>query len=155
MHDLIATPFQAEHLVLRPGSPKTLKIPQGKFAQLKAAVSDGDTIPAWLTDVVTKAWSIDLATRPAAGTVLIRAAGPYSISRATWEIDLGCDYDCVMCYLGKKRFEGLDMTGKRRLLDVMAEAGVIWLQITGGDYCQHGLTPPPPELKGGFLAHFA
>ncbi len=61
MHDLIAAPFQAEHLVLRPGSPKALKIPQGKFAQLKAAVSGGETIPAWLADVVTKAWSIDLA----------------------------------------------------------------------------------------------
>ncbi|MFJ9752301.1 radical SAM protein [Streptomyces chartreusis] len=133
MHDLIAAPFQAEHLVLRPGSPKALKIPESKFAQLKAAVSSGDTVPAWLADVVTKAWSIDLAGRPAAGTVLIRAAGPYSISRATWEINLGCDYDCVMCYLGKKRFEGLDMAGKRQLLDVMAEAGVIWLQITGGE----------------------
>ncbi|WP_327591513.1 radical SAM protein [Streptomyces chartreusis] len=133
MHDLIAAPFQAEHLVLRPGSPKALKIPQDKFAQLKAAVSSGDTIPAWLADVVTKAWSIDLAGRPAAGTVLIRAAGPYSISRATWENNLGCDYDCVMCYLGKKRFEGLDMAGKRQLLDVMAEAGVIWLQMTGGE----------------------
>ncbi|MEV7570514.1 radical SAM protein [Streptomyces tanashiensis] len=38
-----------------------------------------------------------------------------------------------MCYLGTKRFEGLGMAGKRRLLEVMAEAGVIWLQITGGE----------------------
>nr|WP_262505503.1 radical SAM protein [Streptomyces sp. TRM68367] len=90
-------------------------------------------MPDWLVDAVSRAWDIDLAGRTAAGTVLIRAGGPYEFSRSTWELNLGCDYDCVMCYLGEKRFEGLDMAGKRRLLDVMAEAGVIWLQMTGGE----------------------
>ncbi|MDO0914047.1 radical SAM protein [Streptomyces sp. DT2A-34] len=133
MHDLIASPFQDDHLVLRPGSPKALKIPRLKFVQLKAAVSGGEPVPVWLADAVRRSWKIDLAGRPAAGTVLIRATGPYKISRATWELNLGCDYDCVMCYLGEKRFEGLDMAGKRRLLEVMTEAGVIWLQMTGGE----------------------
>ncbi|MCX5250627.1 radical SAM protein [Streptomyces sp. NBC_00201] len=133
MHDLIAAPFQDDHLVLRPGSPKALKIPPVKFAELKAAVSSGDMIPTWLSDAAGRAWRIDVAGRTAAETVLVRAGGPYEFSRATWEINLGCDYDCVMCYLGEKRFEGLDMEGKRRLLQVMAEAGVIWLQITGGE----------------------
>ncbi|MFI9047283.1 radical SAM protein [Streptomyces sp. NPDC053427] len=71
--------------------------------------------------------------RPAAGTVLLRAPGPYEFSRATWEINLGCDFDCEHCYLGKKRFEGLDWAGKSRLLHVMRDAGVLWLQITGGE----------------------
>ncbi|WP_435208275.1 radical SAM protein [Streptomyces sp. bgisy034] len=133
MHDLITSPFQGDHLVLRPGSPKGLKIPRVKFVQLKAAVSGGEAIPAWLADAVNRSWGIDLTGRCAAGTVLVREPGPYEFSRATWEINLGCDYDCVMCYLGEKRFEGLDMTGKRRLLEVMAAAGVIWLQMTGGE----------------------
>ncbi|MET8412552.1 radical SAM protein [Streptomyces sp. NPDC005195] len=38
-----------------------------------------------------------------------------------------------MCYLGEKRFEGLDLDGKHNLLAVMRDAGVIWLQMTGGE----------------------
>ncbi|MER5450529.1 radical SAM protein [Streptomyces sp. NPDC002766] len=38
-----------------------------------------------------------------------------------------------MCYLGEKRFEGLDRAGKHRLLTVMRNAGVIWLPMTGGE----------------------
>ncbi|MGW2725111.1 radical SAM protein [Streptomyces sp. NPDC001492] len=133
MHSLIATGFKADHLVLRTGSAKAVKIPAGKFEQLHAAVADGDAVPGWLVDAARRAWGLDLAGQPAAAVVLVRAPGPYEISRATWEINLGCDYDCVMCYLGEKRFEGLDTVGKRLLLEVMAEAGVIWLQITGGE----------------------
>ncbi|MEV5386223.1 radical SAM protein [Streptomyces sp. NPDC052721] len=76
---------------------------------------------------------MDLAGRRISDVLLMRDAGPYEFSRATWEINLGCDFDCVMCYLGEKRFEGLDMDGKRKLLAVMRDAGVIWLQITGGE----------------------
>ncbi|MFJ9729456.1 radical SAM protein [Streptomyces sp. NPDC101209] len=65
--------------------------------------------------------------------MLWREPGPYEFSRATWELNLGCDYDCVMCYLGEKRFGGLDREGKHRLLAVMRDAGVIWLQMTGGE----------------------
>jgi MoaA/NifB/PqqE/SkfB family radical SAM enzyme len=76
---------------------------------------------------------VDLTGQSFDDVLLVREAGPYEFSRATWEINLGCDYDCVMCYLGEKRFKGLDMAGKRTLLTVMRDAGVIWLQITGGE----------------------
>lgn len=76
---------------------------------------------------------MDLAGQVVGEVLLVRGAGPYEFSRATWELNLGCDFDCVMCYLGEKRFESLDMAGKRKLLAVMRDAGVIWLQITGGE----------------------
>ncbi|MEV7570513.1 hypothetical protein [Streptomyces tanashiensis] len=91
MHDLIATPFQADHLVLRPGSPKAVKIPTVKFAQLRTAVAEGATVSRWLADACTRAWGIDLSKRCADGTVLIRRPGPYEVRRAAWEINLGCD----------------------------------------------------------------
>ncbi|MFJ9752613.1 radical SAM protein [Streptomyces chartreusis] len=90
-------------------------------------------VPAWLADAVRAQWQIDVASRSVSEILLVRDPGPYEFSRATWEINLGCDYDCVMCYLGEKRFEGLDLAGKRKLLAVMRDAGVIWLQITGGE----------------------
>jgi len=40
---------------------------------------------------------------------------------------------CSHCYLGLKEFAGLPWPDKERLLLMMRDAGVIWLQITGGE----------------------
>jgi hypothetical protein len=64
-----------------------------------------------------------------------RRRGPLDACRGTVRVqpgDVGDQPHCVMCHLGEKRFEGLDMADERKLLAVMQEAGVIWLQITGG-----------------------
>ncbi|WP_327722278.1 radical SAM protein [Streptomyces sp. NBC_00490] len=131
MHELIATPFGNRHLILRPGSPKALQLPAARFEELRAP--GAVLVPAWLADAVRTQWDLNLTGRHVADVVLLREAGPYAFSRATWELNLGCDYDCVMCYLGQKRFEGLDIDGKRTLLTVMRDAGVVWLQMTGGE----------------------
>ncbi|WP_307841061.1 radical SAM protein [Streptomyces sp. GESEQ-4] len=110
-----------------------MQLPHAKFDELLALASVPSAVPRWLVDAVRAQWQMDLAGRRVGEVVLMREAGLLEFSRATWEINLGCDLDCVMCYLGKKRFEGLDMEGKRKLLAVMREAGVIWLQITGGE----------------------
>lgn len=133
MHALIAAPFGATNVILRPGSPKAIKVGAARFAQIRAAVTENALIPGWLADAADTQWGLALHGHAANGSILVRSPGPYHISRATYEVNLGCDYDCVMCYLGEKRFEGLNMAGKRRLLEVMAEAGVIWLQMTGGE----------------------
>jgi MoaA/NifB/PqqE/SkfB family radical SAM enzyme len=133
MHELVATPFGERRLILRPGSTKAVQLPHAKFDELLALASVPSAVPRWLVDAVRAQWQMDLAGRRVGEVVLMREAGLFEFSRATWEINLGCDLDCVMCYLGKKRFEGLDMEGKRKLLAVMRDAGVIWLQITGGE----------------------
>ncbi|MFJ7969653.1 radical SAM protein [Streptomyces sp. NPDC096324] len=129
MRELVATPFGEHRLVLRRGSPKAVQLPHAKFAELYALSS----VPGWLVAAAAAQWQMDLSGRALDDVLLLREPGPYAFSRATWEINLGCDYDCEMCYLGEKRFEGLDMDGKRTLLTVMRDAGVIWLQITGGE----------------------
>ncbi|WP_328499665.1 radical SAM protein [Streptomyces sp. NBC_00457] len=133
MHELVATPFGERRLILRPGSTKAVQLPYAKFDELLALASVPSTVPRWLVDAVRAQWQMDLAGRRLGEVVLMREACLFEFSRATWEINLGCDLDCVMCYLGRKRFEGLDMEGKRKLLAVMRDAGVIWLQITGGE----------------------
>ncbi|RPF30296.1 MoaA/NifB/PqqE/SkfB family radical SAM enzyme [Streptomyces sp. TLI_185] len=131
MHELVATPLGERRLVLRQGSAKALQLPKARFEELRTSVPH--TVPQWLADAVRAQWKLDLTGRRVDDVVLVREAGPYEFSRATWEINLGCDYDCVMCYLGEKRFQGLDMDGKRKLLTIMRDAGVIWLQMTGGE----------------------
>lgn len=58
---------------------------------------------------------------------------PYGYGRASYELNLGCNYDCEHCYLGLKTFSGLSWLQRERLLHVMREAGVLWLQLTGGE----------------------
>jgi MoaA/NifB/PqqE/SkfB family radical SAM enzyme len=67
------------------------------------------------------------------GRVLVREESAYGYGRASWEINLGCNYACSHCYLGLKEFAGLPWAGKARLLHMMRDAGVVWLQITGGE----------------------
>ncbi|MGY5034339.1 radical SAM protein [Streptomyces sp. 900116325] len=133
MHQLVATPFGQRRLILRPGSSKAVQVPRAKYDELLTLATGSNAVPGWLADAVRDQWHVDLNGRSVDEVFLFREPGQYEFSRATWEINLGCDYDCVMCYLGKKRFEGLDMVGKRKLLAVMRDAGVIWLQITGGE----------------------
>jgi MoaA/NifB/PqqE/SkfB family radical SAM enzyme len=121
-----------DHLVLRPSSPKGLKIPHSRYLQLQQAAT-GDICPEWLVDAVRRAWDLNIAGRPVNETVIVRKQSPYGYSRATYEINLGCDFDCEHCYLGQKRFEGLSWEDKVRLLHVLRDAGVLWLQITGGE----------------------
>ena len=34
--------------------------------------------------------------------LLVRERSRYGYAKASWEINLGCDYDCEFCYLGEK-----------------------------------------------------
>lgn len=65
--------------------------------------------------------------------MLIRQPSPYGHGRASYELNLGCNYDCEHCYLGLKRFEGLSWPDREQLLRILREAGVLWLQLTGGE----------------------
>jgi MoaA/NifB/PqqE/SkfB family radical SAM enzyme len=53
--------------------------------------------------------------------------------RASYELNLSCNYDCPMCYLGVKRFSGLGWDDRVKLLHAIADAGVLFLQLTGGE----------------------
>jgi hypothetical protein len=64
---------------------------------------------------------------------MVRQPSAWGYSRASWEINLGCNYRCKHCYLGLKVNSGMPLADKLACLKVMAEAGVLWLQITGGE----------------------
>ena len=52
------------------------------------------------------------------GTVLVRPESDYGFARASYELNLGCDYDCEHCYLGEKLFSGMEWPNRQKLLDV-------------------------------------
>jgi MoaA/NifB/PqqE/SkfB family radical SAM enzyme len=132
VHEVIASPFLGDYLVLRPGSSKGLRIPFLKYRQLQQA-APGQDCPAWLVDAARRSWDLNLDDRTVGETVLVRTPSPHGYGRASYELNLGCNYDCEHCYLGLKRFEGLPWPERERLLRIINDAGVLWLQLTGGE----------------------
>ncbi|WP_369189757.1 radical SAM protein [Streptomyces sp. R08] len=133
MHSLIAGPFLGQYLLLRPGHASGVQISKTRYEELRTAVAEDLPAPAWLNDATAAAWNMKPLGDPAARTVLVRERSTLGYGRASWEINLGCDADCGFCYLGEKRFASFDWENRTRLLDMLAEAGVLWLQITGGE----------------------
>ncbi len=125
MHDLIVSPFLGEYLIVRPGDARGLRISNARYRELRTAVSS--PAPPWLTDASWRAWGTE------AGTILVRPESPLGYGKASYELNLGCNYDCEHCYLGLKKFEGLDWTKRERLLQTIKDSGVLWLQLTGGE----------------------
>jgi molybdenum cofactor biosynthesis enzyme MoaA len=131
-YQLIASPYPEGHVIVRPGHDDAIRIGAARYAELRNT-APGATIPGWLADAARDGWDADIAGRPLDGTLIVRPETGYGYARASYELNLGCNYDCEHCYLGEKLFAGMDWPGRERLLDVMAEAGVLWLQLTGGE----------------------
>lgn len=132
MHELIAAPYLDHHLLVRPGSPKAARLPAHRYEELHTA-PDTSAMPTWLIDVARHAWGTDLSGRRLGEAVLVRARSPYGYGRASYELNLGCNYDCEHCYLGLKQFAGLSWPERERLLHAIRDSGVVWLQLTGGE----------------------
>ncbi len=133
MHELIASRYMNQFLLVRPGHRNGVNIGPRRYRELAdSAVQDRP--PGWLFLVVRRAWP-DLT--PPLGLlgewVLVRPMSRYGFARASYELNLGCNFDCPMCYLGVKQFRGLDWQDRVTLLHAMAEAGVLFLQLTGGE----------------------
>jgi organic radical activating enzyme len=132
MHDLVITPFLDDRLVLCPGRPGALRLPRGWYQELLDADSQ-DACPSWLADAVQRYWQRDVHGLPLADVATIRQPSPYGYVRATYELNLGCNYDCEHCYLGLKQFSGLTWPQRETLLGILRDAGVVILQLTGGE----------------------
>lgn len=134
MHTLIASPFLDDYLVLRPDDQRAVKIGAQRYRDLLSAAATADTpCPPWLVDAARARWGLDLGARPLADTVMVREPSPYRYGRASYELNLGCNYDCEHCYLGLKQFKGMTWDDRERVLHIMREAGVLWVQLTGGE----------------------
>lgn len=133
MHELIVSPFAGDYLVLHPGFPKGLKITHRKYRDLVQVDRECGVCPAWLVDAAGRAWELEISGRLLSELVIIREQTRYGYGRASYELNLGCNYACKHCYLGLKEFAGLTWPDRERLLHTLGEAGVLWLQLTGGE----------------------
>ncbi|MFJ8231588.1 radical SAM protein [Streptomyces sp. NPDC094448] len=133
MHQLIAAQQGPRYIVARPGAPGGVLIPAAQFHTLKSAAESRAPVPAWLCDKAEAAWGLDIGGQATVETVLIRPVSMLGYSRATWEINKGCNFNCEHCYLAQRTFEGLNWDDKKRLLHIIRDSGALWLQFTGGE----------------------
>src|SRR5215467_4650888 len=123
MHELIASRYMNDFLLIRPGYRNGMTIGRHRYEELAASVDHGQA-PSWLPEAISRAWP-DLRSPPGpvSSWILVRPVSPYGYARASYELNLGCNYDCPMCYLGVKQFGGLDWEDRVTLLQAMAAAG--------------------------------
>ena len=132
MHELIAAPFLGEYFLLRPGAVNGVKLPRAQYEELASAPT-GLPCPKWMTDAAREAFGLDIAGRRLAEVVMVRRLSALGYSRASYELNLGCNWDCEHCYLGLKQFRGLAWDQREELLHTIRDAGVVYLQLTGGE----------------------
>ncbi|WP_328638337.1 radical SAM protein [Streptomyces canus] len=133
MHSLIASPFLEQSVLVRPGRRGGALLPEPRYEELRA-LDPASPAPAWLAEAVREQWDdLDVTGRPTGGFLLVRQPSTWGYGKASWEINLGCNYKCKHCYLGLKMNAGMPWEDKERCLDIMAEAGVLFLQVTGGE----------------------
>jgi uncharacterized Fe-S cluster-containing radical SAM superfamily protein len=132
---VIVSPQERIYVAVRPGAQAGMQLPQTHYNELALACTGGDAVPGWFADAARQAWQIDLGDRPIPEVVAVRprSVGPVTYSRASWEINKGCNFSCEHCYLEQRPFAGLALAEKLRLVDMLAAMGVLWFQITGGE----------------------
>lgn len=134
MYEVITSPFLDDYVVVRPGSHQAVKIGAQRYRDLLGATTVPEaSSPPWLVDAVRARWNLDLRGRALRDTVKVREPSPLGYGRASYELNLGCNYDCEHCYLGLKRFKGMTWGDRERVLRIMRDAGVLWVQLTGGE----------------------
>jgi molybdenum cofactor biosynthesis enzyme MoaA len=131
-YQLIASPYPDGHLVVSPGQEGGIRIGANRYAELRDA-TPAAPVPGWLAAAARAAWNLDVTRQSAGAAIMVRPETEYGYARASYELNLGCNYDCEHCYLGEKAFAGMEWPGRERLLNIMADAGVLWLQLTGGE----------------------
>ncbi|WP_416962962.1 radical SAM protein [Streptomyces sp. Agncl-13] len=132
MYDLITSPFLDDYLILRPGNTAGLKIPAHRYLELRDVASN-DTMPSWLSNRVQRTWELDISHRKPAEALLIREPSPYGHGRASYEVNNGCNWNCGHCVYGDKVHEGLSWEPRERLLHILRDAGIVWLELGGGE----------------------
>ncbi|MFC5003301.1 radical SAM protein [Dactylosporangium cerinum] len=132
---MIVSPQEDIFIAVRPGAQAGMQLPKAHYEQLAAAATLGHPVPSWFVDAVRQAWQLDLAGRSTGSVVTVRrpSTAPVTYSRATWEINKGCNFSCEHCYLEQRPFAGLPLDAKLALIDMLRDMGVLWLQITGGE----------------------
>lgn len=135
MFQAIISPQEDQFVAVRPGHDAAMQLPAAFYAALADLADEDGIVPDWFADAAAQAWAMDFRDRPVRDVLMVRAPStlPVTYSRASWEINLGCNFSCEHCYLEQRPFAGMTLDQKLQTLAVLRDMGVLWFQITGGE----------------------
>ncbi|GAA1025780.1 hypothetical protein GCM10009557_01040 [Virgisporangium ochraceum] len=135
MYEAIVSPQEDQFMAVRPGHSRGMSLPEDFYTELLDGRDQGLSVPNWFVDGADRQWAINLDGRRIDEALIVRAPSTTAVtySRATYEINKGCNFACEHCYLELRPFEGLTAPDKLRLIDMLVDMGVFWFQITGGE----------------------
>jgi MoaA/NifB/PqqE/SkfB family radical SAM enzyme len=135
MYQAIISPQEDLFMAVRPGHSTGMSLPTAYYAELGDRHAHGRVVPDWFVQAAHHQWSIDLAGQRVDEALIVRppSTAVVTYSRATYEINKGCNFSCEHCYLEQRPFEGLPLPDKLKMIDMLVEMGVFWFQITGGE----------------------
>ncbi len=135
MYQAIVSPQEDKFIAVRAGQNAAMQLPSRYYAELADLADQNAVMPGWFAEVARQAWGLDLTARPVNEALVVRPPSvlPVTYSRASWEINKGCNFSCEHCYLEQRPFAGLPLADKLRLIDMLRDMGVIWFEITGGE----------------------
>lgn len=88
VHELVAAPFLGKLSCCIRGRP-------AGCADKLAAAPVRAVCPPWLAHTARQAFSVDIAGRALADVVLVRQPSPLGYSRASYEVNMGCNWDFI------------------------------------------------------------
>ena len=91
-YQLIASPYPDGHLVVSPGREGGIRIGASRYAELHDA-TPAAPVSDWLAAAARAAWGLDLAGQVTGNTIMVRPETEYGYARASYEVNLGCNYD--------------------------------------------------------------
>jgi MoaA/NifB/PqqE/SkfB family radical SAM enzyme len=133
---VIVSPQESLFVAVMPGRRGALNLPDEAYAELLGLKAEPDAVvPEWFADAAGQAWQLELAGMPLRDAAVVRSPSfaPATYSRASYEINLGCNFSCEHCYLEQRPFAAMPLASKHRLIDMLADLGVLWFQIAGGE----------------------
>jgi molybdenum cofactor biosynthesis enzyme MoaA len=136
MYQAIVSPQEDTFVAVRPGEQAAMQLPDTHYAELVGlADTERAVVPQWFADAAYQAWSLNLSGTRLTDVVKVRgpSVAPVVYSRASWEINMGCNFSCEHCYLEQRPFAAMNLTDKLRMIDMLRDVGVLWFQITGGE----------------------
>ncbi|MBF0267246.1 MAG: radical SAM protein [Alphaproteobacteria bacterium] len=129
--DLVVMPRTDGLMLYNRRNLKAVTFPLGVEPRLRQAVRVKTPLPpSWLKKAFDQ---LEVVPTPWHEMICLRTRSEFDYRRVTWELTEKCNFRCVHCYLGEKLHNGLPMESRLRILDKIAEAGCIWVQLTGGE----------------------
>jgi len=134
MQPYICGRFFDGYLIADRFGSQAAKINERKYFELVNLSENKDAeAPPWLISILSSLGQKMKVDAVISDLVQLKRRGTCSFAKASYEITEACNFRCEHCYLGEKKNKTLEVDKKKRILDLIDQAGCFWLQITGGE----------------------